>query len=148
MITKEFAEAFTEINEILKFLDKSEVQKIPYELRERFNKLQSKEYIVHINPSKRLDEQELKKETKDILVDLYVKYWCTDEARKEVNKILKDNYEKKHFEYRQKYNPDDIFKNKNESKNYNEVQEVALAQYKESVFRKIINKISEFFKRQ
>ena len=147
MITKEFAEACTEINEILKFLDESKVQKIPYELRQKFNKLQSKDYIAHINPNKTLDEQELKKETKDILVDLYVKYWCTDEERKEVNKILKDNYEKKHSEYRQKYNPDDIFKTKNKFKNYNQVQNVAIVQYKDFFFKKIINKISKFFNR-
>ena len=147
MITKEFAEAFTQINEILNFLDESEVQKIPYDVRKKFDEFRSKEYIWHINPSKRLDEQELKKETKDILVDLYVKYWCTDEDRKEVNEILKDNYEKKHSEYRQKYNPDDIFKTKNKSKNYNQVQNTEIVQYKESLFKRIINKINKLFKK-
>lgn len=147
MITKEFAEAFTQINEILNFLDESEVQKIPYDVRKKFDEFQSKEYIWHINSNKRLDEQELKKETKDILVDLYVKYWCTDEDRKEVNKILKDNYEKKHLEYRQKYNPDDIFKTKNKSKNYNQVQNTEIVQYKESLFKRIINKINKLLKK-
>jgi len=147
MITKEFSEACTEINEILKFLDESEVQKIPYDVRKKFDEFQSKEYIWHINSNKRLDEQELKKETKDILVDLYVKYWCTDEDRKEVNEILKDNYEKKHSEYRQKYNPDDIFKTKNKSKNYNQVQNTEIVQYKESLFKRIINKFNKLFKK-
>jgi len=118
MITKEFAQACTEITEIFKFLDKGKVEKIPYELRNTFNKFQSREYVTHINPSKPLEEQELTKKTKDILVELYVKYWCSDEDREEVNKIFNENYEKKQLELREKYNPDDIFKSRNKSKNY------------------------------
>ena len=143
MVTKEFKEACTEINEIFKFLDKSKVEKIPYELRNTFNKFQSREYVTHINPSKPLEEQELTKKTKDILVELYVKYWCSDEDREEVNKILSENYEKKQLELRKKYNPDEIFKNK--SKKQDELQENSLMQYKESIFKRIINKISKFF---
>ena len=45
MVTKEFKEACTEINEIFKFLDKSKVEKIPCEIRNTFNKFQSREYV-------------------------------------------------------------------------------------------------------
>jgi len=147
MKTKEFAEACTEINEIFKYLDKYEVNKIPCEIRQIFNQFQSKDYIAHIDSSKPLHEQQLKKKTKDILVELYVKYWCKDEERQEINKILNENYEKKHSKLREKYNPDDIFKNRSKIKNYNEEKGLALVEYKESVFGKIINKISKFFRR-
>ena len=47
------------------------------------------------------------------------------------------------------YNPDNIFKNRNHStqneKNI-ENEPVALIEYKENIFKKIINKILEFFK--
>ncbi len=147
MITKEFAEACTEINEIFEFLDENEVNKVPYELRKIFKDAQSKEYIPNIDSTKPLEKQDLKKKTKDILVELYIKYWCGDEDKKEVDKILNENYEKKHSKLREKYNPDDIFKSRNKSENCNDEKQLALVQYKESVFRKILNKISKLFKR-
>jgi len=144
MITKEFAEACTEINEIFKYLDKNEVNKIPYEIRKILKESQAKDYIPHIESSKTLDKQELKKKTKDILVELYVKYWCSD--KEEVEKILNENYINQKTNLKEKYNPDDIFKNRNKSNNYNEGKELALVEYKESIFKKIINKIKELFK--
>jgi len=111
MITKEFAEACTEINEIFKYLDKNEVNKIPYEIRKILKESQAKDYIPHIESSKTLDKQELKKKTKDILVELYVKYWCSD--KEEVEKILNENYINQQTNLKEKYNPDDIFKNRN-----------------------------------
>lgn len=110
MVTDEIAYAYAEINEIFNFLDENEVNKIPFELKEVFNKFQSKDYISHIDYTKALYEQDLKKQTKDILVYLYVTYWCNDEKKKEVNKIFKENYEKRQLKLREKYNPDDIFK--------------------------------------
>ena len=102
MITIEFAEACAEINEILKLLDENEVNKIPDELKQIFNKYQSKEYVPHIDSTKSLDKQKLKKKTKDILVELYVKYWCSKEDRQEVSKILNENYRKKQLELSEK----------------------------------------------
>lgn len=147
MNTKEFEEACKEINEIFKYLDKNEVNKIPYELREIFDRAQCKEYVPHIDPTKTLDKQDLKRKTKDLLVNLYVKYWCDDEDRKEIDKILNENYEKKQLELREKYNPDDIFKCKNKSKKHNVEKQLAIAEYKESILKKLINKINNLFKK-
>ena len=112
MDMKEYEEACMEINEILEFLDEEEVNKIPYELRELFKKVELKNYNPHIDSSKSLDRQELKKETKDILAYLYLNYWCDETEKKEVNKILYKNFEKKQLELSKKYNPKDIFKNR------------------------------------
>jgi len=42
---------------------------------------------------------------------------------------------------REKYNPDNIFKNKNKL----ETETLAVVEYKESIFRKIIKSIKRFF---
>ena len=51
--------------------------------------------------------------------------------------------------YKQKYNPDNIFKNRNKEEIVEEVatDNVAMTEYKESVFKKFINKIKQILKK-
>ena len=111
MVTKEFAEASAEINEILKYLPKEEVEKIPSKLREFFKEVSSKDYVTNINPNMPLDKQQIKEKTKDIIALIYRNYWCSEEERKELDQKLIENDRKFEEELREKYNPDNIFKN-------------------------------------
>ena len=111
MVTKEFAEASAEINEILKYLPKEEVEKIPSKLREFFKEVSSKDYVTNINPNIPLDKQQIKEKTKDIIALIYRNYWCSEEERKELDQKLIENDKKFEEELREKYNPDNIFKN-------------------------------------
>lgn len=112
MVTKEFAEASAEISEILSYLPNEYIQKIPKKLRDFFEKVKSKNYISKITPYKVLEEQELKPKTKTLLTIIYRNYWCSEEEKKEIDKILIENDRKYEKELRQKYNPDNIFKNR------------------------------------
>lgn len=111
MVTKEFAEASAEINEILKYLPKEEVEKIPSKLREFFKEVSRKDYVTNINPNMPLDKQQIKEKTKDIIALIYRNYWCSEEERKELDQKLIENDKKFEEELREKYNPDNIFKN-------------------------------------
>lgn len=111
MVTKEFAEASAEINEIFKYLPKEEVEKIPSKLREFFKEVSSKDYVTNINPNIPLDKQQIKEKTKDIIALIYRNYWCSEEERKELDQKLIENDKKFEDELREKYNPDNIFKN-------------------------------------
>ena len=111
MVTKEFAEASAEINEILKYLPKEEVEKIPSKLREFFKEVSSKDYVTNINPNMPLDKQQIKEKTKDIIALIYRNYWCSEEERKELDQKLIENDQKFEEKLREKYNPDNIFKN-------------------------------------
>ena len=111
MVTKEFAEASAEINEIFKYLPKEEVEKIPSKLREFFKEVSSKDYVTNINPDLPLDKQQIKEKTKDIIALIYRNYWCSEEERKELDQKLIENDKKFEEELREKYNPDNIFKN-------------------------------------
>ena len=111
MVTKEFAEASAEINEIFKYLPKEEVEKIPSKLREFFKEVSSKDYVTNINPNMPLDKQQIKEKTKDIIALIYRNYWCSEEERKELDQKLIENDRKFEEELREKYNPDNIFKN-------------------------------------
>lgn len=111
MVTKEFAEASAEINEIFKYLPKEEVEKIPSKLREFFKEVSSKDYVTNINPNMPLDKQQIKEKTKDIIALIYRNYWCSEEERKELDQKLIENDKNFEEELREKYNPDNIFKN-------------------------------------
>lgn len=150
MVTKEFAEASAEINEILKYLPEEYVGKIPTKLRDFFKKVEDKEYITNIDPNKPLDEQDIKPKTQTLLTILYREYWCNEKEKAELDKILIENDRKYEEELREKYNPDNIFKNKHVTEiGEEEIVENANnlpAEIKESLFKKVINFFKKIFK--
>ena len=112
-MTKERREAYVEVIEILKHMDKKYVGKIPLELREFFERNASKEYKFTIDTSIPLEQYKLKENTINILAMLNLNYWCESEAHKqELLKKYRDNDLKKEQELRDKYNTDNLFNNK------------------------------------
>ena len=85
--------------------------------------------------------------TKEILTVLYKDYICDDLERIELEKTLKNNEKKYQEELREKYNPDNIFKNKTKEviDTITENESTSVTTYKESFFSKIINKIKLIF---
>lgn len=152
MVTKEFAEASAEINEILKYLPKEEVEKIPSKLREFFKEVSSKDYVTNINPNMPLDKQQIKEKTKDIIALIYRNYWCSEEERKELDQKLIENDKKFEEELREKYNPDNIFKNnvtttKKEEPEIKEekIEQSLVVQETEKWYQRFLNMIKRWF---
>ena len=91
-------------------------------------------------------EQNLQRKTLAILAMLDLNYWCESEEEKQ--KLIQEyaeNDKKKEQELREKYNPDNLFKNKIETENVG----TELVEYKEKNFiQKIMEKIKSFFKRK
>ena len=108
---KERREAYVEVLEILKHMDKNYVAKIPRDLRKFFERNASKEYKFHIDLSIPLEQHELKEITISILAMLNLNYWCeSEEHRQELLKKYHENDLKYQEELRQKYNTDNLFK--------------------------------------
>lgn len=148
MVTKEFAEAATEINKILSYLPTEYVEKIPIKLRKFFEDVESKEYIPNIDPYKQLDKQDLKPKTQTLLTIIYRNYWCTEQERAELDKILIKNDKKYEKELREKYNPDDIFKNKQKILTTIQDTNLSIEIRKENFIIRLINYIKELFNRK
>ena len=147
MITKEFKEAAAEVVEILKYLPKSEREKIPLKLRTFFQNIADVNYIVKIDPSKSLDQQELQNKTKDVITVIYRNYWCNEEQRKELDKKLIENDKKYEEELKKKYDPENIFKMKKTEYSTDNKNNYSLIEVKEKTFiQKIIDKIKKIFK--
>ena len=144
MSSIEFSEGVTETLDILKHMDKSYTDKIPKKFKDFLEKSKSDSYIPHLDHSKKIKEMNLKEKTKDILATIYMNYWCDAEQKENYMKTLKQNEEKYQEELKEKYNPDNIFKNKTQKTIQQEqpVQEdVDLVEVKESFFAKFIKKL-------
>ena len=137
--------AYSEVLEVLDNMDKKYVNKIPKKLIDYFNDNSSDNYIKHIDPNVDLKEQELSKKTLDILALINLKYWTkNEEHRKRLIKQYSDNEKILQEERAIKYNTEDLFKNKN-IKQFDNPNNVALIERKESFITKIINKFKSIF---
>lgn len=148
MVDVTYQEGITEVLDILAHMDKSYTEKIPKKFRDFLDKNQSKTYKPQLDHTKKLQDMNLKEKTKDILAIIYQNYWCNETEKKAFQKKLKENQIKHDEEMREKYNPDNLFK---ESKQKFEVQEnrieiqEAMLTYKESKWKKIVDKIKNVF---
>ena len=71
-------------------------------------------------------------------------YWCENANEKnELNQMFKNNEDRYQDELRKKYDSKNIFK-KHFQENIIE-NEVSLVEYKESIFKRLINKIKSLF---
>ena len=81
---------------------------------------------------------------------LNLNYWCEDETEKqEMLKMYADNDKKIEEEMRERYNPDNLFRKKEKVfEEENNEENMQLIEYKEqNIFKKIINKIMKFFRK-
>ena len=141
-------QAYSEIDEFLGLLSEEQRNKIPLKLREFFKEEKEPNYKKGISLNVPIKNQNLKEETLGIIALLNLKYWCEDEKEKERLKLIYAQNEKKYQDMLyEKYNPNNIFKKSEESiTNYNiETKEnTQMIEYKESIIKKIINKIKSF----
>lgn len=112
MINSTYAKAYTEVLEIIKHFPEEEYAKIPVEKIEFYKNNMDKDYIFTINPEIDLDKQNISKEAKAIIVNLFRDYYATEEQKVKIKEILDLNQKKEEQEKREKYNPDYIFNNK------------------------------------
>lgn len=109
-MTIEFINAISQLDDLLGYLPKEEVEKIPINLRDFFKKIKNNNYDLRINPYKELEKQELLPKTKILLTIIYRNYWCTEEEKVELDKILFENDIKYEKELLEKYDPNNMFK--------------------------------------
>lgn len=150
---QEYREAFTEVNVIIQLMPEELVDKIPSRFRVMLEEEKDKNY--HPDIKEPLEEQKLKEETIIILGLIYRDFLCSPEERKELQekdaKELQEVQMAMEEEMREKYNPDDIFKNrrKNNSEEQSHTENTSMIVVKEEKwYQKIFQIIKKLFKRQ
>lgn len=149
MITQD-KKAYTEVYTILSKLNL--FSELPNNIKNEIIYQKNNDYYFDINVNIPLNEQVQNQNTLDIISYLYVKYLCKDENEK---RFLKSKYESNEIKYqneiKEKYNLENIFTNKKQNKtiesDLSKNQELSMVDYKESILRRILNKIKNIFRR-
>lgn len=106
-------QAYSEIDEFLGLITEEKRNEIPKKLRQFFKEEKDNDYHKNINVNIPIKDQNLKEETLAIIALLNLQYWCKDEKEKQrLQQIYANNENKYQAELREKYNPDNIFKKK------------------------------------
>ena len=150
MVAENYACAYKEVIEVLKYTKREDVNKIPKYRILLWKTNMKKDYDFKIDTSKTLEEQNLSDEAKAIIANIFKKYWATDYQKERIEAKEKYDMEQLEKEKHEKYNPDDIFKNRKQaiSNNENISNTVKMVEYKESIFKRILNKIKDIFSRK
>lgn len=139
-ITKEVC---SEVYDIIQHMKKELVNKIPNSFINLIKQNRDENFIVNIDYSKRINDQELQRGTRVILSLIYRDYLCSKEQREEL--IKKDKEELKIIEeqLRKKYNLDNLFKNNKNKLEKIEEKETTMVIYEETIIQKFLNKLKE-----
>ena len=147
MIAENYACAYKEVIEILKYTKREDVNKIPKYRILLWKTNMKKDYNFTVDQSKPLEEQNLSIEAKAIIANIFKKYWATDYQKERIE--AKEKYDRAQAEKEklEKYNPNDIFKNKQNNNTEEKKENVSMIEYKEfSIFQKVKEFIKNIFK--
>lgn len=145
-VNEKSAKAYVEILEIIKYMEPECVNKIPKGLIEFFERQKDKNYEYHFDEEKDFSEQKISEETGGLLAMLALNYIANEENKEKIKEILIKNEEEYQKELREKYNPDNLFKDKQNIEE-NEPKQIILVEEK-PWYKKILNKIKRFFVRK
>lgn len=139
MTNEKVRNTYSEVSSFLNILLEEDRNKIPKKLRDLIENEKSKEYTPTYSYDIPIENQNISDEAIAMIALLHLNYWCCDNNEKErLNTIFDDNENKYQKELSEKYNPDNLFKNK-QSKVETVENSVAMIEYKESIFTKIKN---------
>ncbi len=150
MVNERYKIAISETLHYLKGIKQSDIDKIPDKFMDFLKNNKSENYKCNFDYMKPLSELELMDETKGLIAMICLNYWCeTEKQKNNFKKHINENETKYQEELIEKYNPDNIFKNRN-AINVNDTQEnIALIKYEDAKwYKKLFNVIKKLFKRK
>ena len=128
-------------NEMLKIIDLLSPEKqseIPDDFKDIFKKYKDDSVSINVNSINDVNNDKLDPQTKNYLAFMFLKYLADDDEREELKQVLKENEEYIQKVAKEKYNPDDVFKDNVE----NQIQTIESFNW----WNKILNKIRSLFK--
>lgn len=124
MVTKEMSEVATEITVILENMSDDLQNRIPKKFSIFIQNISSATYEFKYDNTKLLKDQKLKPLTKGVISLIYRDYICSQEEKQIYIKESMEILKKQESEKREKYNPDNIFKNNKENTSENIVKNI------------------------
>ena len=138
-----------ELCAVLKYMPNEYVKKIPKKIIKLFQSEKLKNYEPNINKLNPLDRNYLSRKTMVLIAMLNYQYWHPNRKIKDdLYKVYLSNNDKYQKEIKERYSWNNLLKNK---KNINQIDnkepKAEIIEYKESIFKEIINKIKSIFYR-
>ena len=137
--------AYTEVYTILQELNEEEYNKIPPEVIKTIEANRNEEYEYELDDELELKDQPMLSETKAILFNLFRDYLATPEQKAKIIRMQNEARQKNELKKQQMYNTDVFADKPNESLTENNNEIMQIVEYKESIFKRILNKIKSFF---
>ena len=151
----QYANAYTEVLDILKYISKEDYEKIPKSKIKVFEENCNKNYNFTYDENKTLDEQNLSEITKVIIAILFRDYWATKEQRYIIIKKQQEIKDQKQKELMAKFEQNKNISEKDLKKvnvasdldiDIDYARGTNLETYKEeNIFKRIISKIRGIF---
>ncbi len=153
----QYANAYTEVLDILKYISKEDYEKIPKSKIKVFEENSNKNYNFTYDENKTLDEQNVSEITKAIIAILFRDCWATKEQRYIIIKKQQEIRKQKQKELMAKFEQNKNISEKDLKKvdvasdldldiDYKSLgANVQLYKREEGFFEKIVNKIKGFF---
>lgn len=146
-----YRNAYVELYKLIKWLPDDEQKKIPQVIMENLREDMNINYVFNIEKDEDITQQNFMPETKALFVELYEKYLAKDNEKeiwKEYDRFCFNLIEN---EKKEKYNYNDIFKNKKEqnekSKIFNDNKNnLPVEVKKEKILIRLINIIKTLFR--
>ena len=143
MINEIYANAYQEVIEVLKYTKREDLIKIPKFKIDLYKKYMNKNNNFKIDKNKPLEEQNLSNEAKAILANLFKDYWATDYEKQRIEE--KEKYDLEQIS-KEKYSVDNLFKKKEVNQENDSNDDTNLEVIKEEKwYNKLFNKIKNLF---
>ena len=150
MVAMNYYKANTEILEIIKYLPLKEQKMIPQEKIDFYERNKDQSYSFKYDPQKSLNEQNVLRETKALIVALFRDVFANEKQKEKLEIILAQNEQKYQEELRKKYSEKELFKQKTKDIEENVGEDnnnnSQLVVYKENIFTKIRSFIKRFLR--
>ena len=142
----DYDKRLVEVDEILNYLSKEELLKIPEEIRQLIKSNKDKGYVWKYDETKELKDQELSRDTIAFLSYLNMEYLLNKEQKQLMQQIHQFNEKKLEEKKKKQYNSHYLFKAKqNVIEDTLYIPQNELIVYKKNIFSEILNKIKNFF---
>lgn len=147
---KDLNKRLVEVEAVLERLEDKYKKKIPLEIWEYIKKNKDTTYDFYFDDNKPLENQKLNIDTIAMLTYINMEYLLDEEQKKEMLRLLREDEAFAEEKKKEQYKTEDLFRNRKDNQraiDSNTNNEIAMTKYKESFFKKIINKIKKLFSR-
>lgn len=142
-----YEKAYAEVIEVLKYIPMNEYNKIPKKYITFMEENCSETCSFVYNIALPFEKQNISDEAKNILGMIFRLFIVEQSKKEKLSSKDKELKEQEELEKYMKYNPDNLFKKDNTDKVLNNVQTKSLTETRDSILKKIWNKIKNLFKK-